>query len=62
MSSFLTCLILFVVLICLPCVILGRLTESKVETIRRLARQGLSQRAIADRLGVTRYRVRCALA
>lgn len=38
------------------------LTESREQRIRRWHKQGMSQRAIADRLGVTRYRVRMALA
>lgn len=37
-------------------------TMSQPRRIRTLKRQGLSQRAIADRLGVSRYRVRVALA
>jgi len=38
------------------------LTQTKQQRIRRLAMAGQSQRAIAERLGVTRYRVRLALA
>ena len=38
------------------------LTESREQRIRRWHQRGMSQRAIADRLGVTRYRVRMALA
>jgi hypothetical protein len=38
------------------------LTQSQPQRIRRLARAGLSQRAIAERCQVTRYRVRQALA
>ena len=38
------------------------LTQSPALPIRRLARAGLSQRAIADRCQITRYRVRQALA
>jgi DNA-binding transcriptional regulator LsrR (DeoR family) len=37
------------------------LTMSQNRRIRRLSRRGLSQRAIASRLGITRYRVRLAL-
>ena len=48
-------LLLLVVLIALA-------TMSPARRIRLLKRSGLSQRAIADRLGVTRYRVRLALA
>ena len=37
-------------------------TESRQQRIRRWHRSGQSQRAIAARLGVTRYQVRIALA
>ena len=37
------------------------LTQSQSQRIRRLARSGQSQRAIASRLGVSRYAVRLAL-
>jgi DNA invertase Pin-like site-specific DNA recombinase len=37
------------------------LTQSQPQRIRRLYRSGLSQRLIASRLGVSRYRVRMAL-
>lgn len=37
-------------------------TMSQTRKVRMLQRQGLSQRAIADRLSITRYRVRMALA
>lgn len=37
------------------------LTQTKQQRIRRLSMAGQSQRAIAERLGVTRYRVRLAL-
>ena len=51
------------VLIVLPVLILLWVTESKPQRIRRYQRQyGLSQRRIADRLGITRYQVRTALA
>ena len=38
------------------------LTQSPPQRIRRLSRAGLSQRAIAQRCAVSRYRVRLALA
>ena len=38
------------------------LTMSQDRRIRRLSRRGLSQRAIASRLNVSRYRVRQCLA
>ena len=37
-------------------------TESRQQRIRRWSRSGQSQRAIAARLGITRYQVRVALA
>jgi transcriptional regulator len=38
------------------------LTMSQSRRVCMLRRSGLTQTAIADRLGVSRYRVRCALA
>ncbi len=46
----------------LPLVILLWATESRAQRIRRWHRSGLSQRAIAQRLGVSRYAVSRALA
>ena len=43
-------------------VLIDLATMSPERRIRLLKRSGLSQRAIAERLGVTRYRVRLALA
>ena len=37
------------------------LTMSQPRRVRMLSRSGLSQRAIASRLGITRHRVRMAL-
>ena len=37
------------------------LTMSQDRRVRMLSRSGLSQRAIASRLGITRHRVRMAL-
>jgi DNA-binding CsgD family transcriptional regulator len=57
------CLLAWVaVLLALPILLLAWLTETQPERIRRMSRQGMSQRVIADRLGVSRYRVRVALA
>lgn len=50
------------VLLMLPIVLILWATESRPQRIRRWHRQGLSQRAIAERLGVTRHAVRQALA
>ena len=38
------------------------LTMSQPRRVRMLRRSGLTQTAIADRLQISRYRVRCALA
>ena len=38
------------------------LTMSQPRRVRMLRRSGMTQAAIAERLGVSRYRVRCALA
>ena len=38
------------------------LTQTQPQRIRRLSRAGLSQRAVAQRCAVSRYRVRLALA
>ena len=38
------------------------LTMSQPRRVRMLSRSGLSQRAIASRFGITRHRVRMALA
>jgi DNA-binding NarL/FixJ family response regulator len=46
----------------LPLLILLWATESRPQRIRRLSRNGYSQRSIARRLGVSRYAVRTALA
>jgi DNA-binding NarL/FixJ family response regulator len=49
-------------LLALPFLALLWVTESREQRIRRWHRHGMSQRAIAQRLGVSRYRVRVALA
>lgn len=46
----------------LPLLLLLWATESTEARTQRLSRSGWSQRRIADHLGVTRYRVRLALA
>ena len=58
------CLVTWVAaLVLLPLIVLFWITESKPQRIRRYQRQyGWSQRKIADRLSVTRYQVRTALA
>lgn len=46
----------------LPFIIILWATESTEQRIRRLRSYGQSQRKIAETLGITRYRVRLALA
>lgn len=46
----------------LPVLVILWATESTEQRARRLSRSGWSQRRIAEHLGVTRYRVRLALA
>ena len=54
-----TCLLAWAaVLLLMPIIVLAWATESQGERARRWRRSGHSQQAIADRLGVTRYRVR----
>lgn len=58
-----TCLLAWAAaLLLLPLIVILWLTESTQQRIRRLRSYGLSQAAIADHLGVTRYQVRKALA
>ena len=46
----------------LPVLVILWATESTEGRARRLSRSGWSQRRIAEHLGITRYRVRLALA
>lgn len=58
-----TCLLAWAAaLLLLPIIVILWATESHPQRIRRLRSYGLSQAAIAQRLGVTRYQVRKALA
>jgi hypothetical protein len=58
-----TCLWAWVaIVLTLPFIALCWATESTDQRVRRLRRQGSSQRAIAERLGISVYRVRKALA
>lgn len=61
MNTILSILLLILVCLLLPAIVLGWATESRSERIRRLSASGMSQRAIASHLGVTRHRVRLAL-
>jgi hypothetical protein len=46
------------VILTIPVLVIDRAAETPTLTARRLAASGLPQAAIAERLGVTRYRVR----
>ena len=49
-------------LLLLPLLVLLWATESQPQRVKRLRSYGWSQQRIADHLGVSRYRVRVALA
>lgn len=49
-------------LLLVPAAIIGWALETRPERVRRLAASGWSQRRIADHLGISRHRVRLALA
>jgi len=58
-----TCLMAWALaLLLLPVLFIAHITESRTERVRRLHRSGLSQRRIAQQLGVSRHRVARALA
>lgn len=58
-----TCLMAWVaIVLTMPLILLLWLTESTEQRIHRLRRQGLSQRRIAERLGISVYAVRKAVA
>jgi IS30 family transposase len=58
MSTALTIILAFLLLFALPAIVLGWLTESKRERVRRWRRAGMTQQKIADRLGCNRSTVR----
>jgi hypothetical protein len=57
-----TTLTLILILLLLPLLVLLWATESTEQRAKRLRSYGWSQRRIAEHLGITRYRVRVALA
>lgn len=57
-----TTLALLLALLLLPLLVLLWATESQTQRVKRLRSYGWSQQRIANHLGVTRYRVRVALA
>jgi DNA-binding NarL/FixJ family response regulator len=57
-----TCLLAWAaILLTLPVLLLLWATESREQRVQRFAREGMSQRVIAERMGITRYAVRKAL-
>ena len=61
MHNITTALVWALALIALPIILCARIAETRTETAQRLYQQGYSQRAIAARLGVSRYSVRLML-
>jgi hypothetical protein len=57
-----TTLATLLALLIIPVLLLAWVFETRPERIHRLHRSGWSQRQIANHLGISRYRVRCALA
>jgi DNA-directed RNA polymerase subunit N (RpoN/RPB10) len=60
--TILSALLWVLILLAVPVIVLGWITASDTERARELRRLGWSQQRIADRLGVSRYRVRKMLA
>lgn len=62
MTSTLSTIAAILAILLIPALFIAWLLESRTERIQRHAAAGWSQRTIAQREGVTRYRVRKALA
>lgn len=62
MTTILTLIATILALLLVPILILAWATETRAERARRWHRKGLSQRAIAERLNCSRYKVRQMLA
>ena len=60
MTTTILCALLWAFII--PLALVLWLSESREQRIRRWHREGMSQRAIAERIGTTRWQVRKALA
>ena len=60
MSTLFSILFFVFCLVIVPLIALGYILESKDEKIKRLKKKGFSQQAIANKLKVSRYRVRKA--
>jgi len=61
-SIFLAFLFKFFLPLLVLVAVIDVLSQTRQQRIQRLSRSGQSQRAIAERLGITRYQVRLALA
>lgn len=57
-----TTLTILLIVLLLPIIIILWATESTEQRVKRLRSYGWSQQRIADHMGITRYRVRTALA
>jgi CRP-like cAMP-binding protein len=62
MTTITTCAALLLALILLPLIVLCWASESRQQRARRWRRAGMTQQAIADRLGCSRSTVRRLLA
>lgn len=62
MTHIITAFVFLLVALALPLLVWQAATATPADRARRLAAQGLSQRAIAARLGCSRWQVRQALA
>ena len=62
MTSTLSTIAAILAILLIPVLFIAWLMESRTERIQRRAAAGWSQRAIADRMNITRYQVRKALA
>ena len=61
-SLFIALIFKFLVPLLVLVALIDLLSQTQAQRIQRLSKAGNSQRSIAERLGVTRYRVRLALA
>jgi DNA-binding CsgD family transcriptional regulator len=61
MTTILSIILAILAILLIPAIVLGWLTESRTQRIRRLSRAGMSQRKIAQHMGISRHRVKLAL-
>ena len=60
-SLFIALIFKFFIPLLILVALIDLLSQTQAQRIQRLARAGNSQRAIAEQLGITRYKVRLAL-